>query len=89
MRVIWTEDDEATCAFVDGLADGDAARVFTSTLPNGNVFRLALWQMMVHVILHGMQHRSEVAAVLTQFGQSPGDLDTLGFFQPFGRSQVT
>ena len=40
--------------------------------------------MMLHVANHGTQHRSEVAAMLTGFGHSPGDLDVLGFFNPFG-----
>ncbi|MEW6086092.1 MAG: DinB family protein [Chloroflexota bacterium] len=36
---------------------------------------LKVWQKIVHVVNHGTQHRSEAAAVLTGFGQSPGELD--------------
>ncbi len=36
-----------------------------------------LWQLMLHLINHGTQHRSEAAALLTGYGQSPGDLDLI------------
>lgn len=34
-----------------------------------------VWQTIVHVVTHGIQHRSEAAAILTGYGQSPGELD--------------
>jgi uncharacterized damage-inducible protein DinB len=37
------------------------------------------WQMLVHVVNHGTQHRSEAAALLTTAGRSPGDLDVIDF----------
>ena len=38
-----------------------------------------LWKMMAHVVNHGTQHRSEAAALLTDFGCSPGDVDMIYF----------
>ncbi len=34
-----------------------------------------VWQTILHVVIHGIQHRSEAAALLTEYGQSPGELD--------------
>ncbi len=34
-----------------------------------------VWQTIVHVVTHGIQHRSEAAALLTSYGHSPGELD--------------
>ena len=80
LRAYWEEVEQDTRRFLDTLTDADAARVYTDTLPNGMQFSMALWKMMLHVANHGTQHRSEVAAMLTGFGHSPGELDALGYF---------
>src|SRR6202795_2194942 len=36
---------------------------------------LLRWQALVQCTNHGTQHRSEIAAMLTDFAHSPGDLD--------------
>lgn len=35
------------------------------------------WRAVAHVVLHGQQHRSEIALALTRLGQSPGHIDLL------------
>lgn len=86
VRAAWATVDQATQAFVEGLSDAESERIYTNNMPNGMVFRLPLWQMMLHVANHGTQHRSEVAVMLTGFGKSPGDLDLLDYFRPFGEA---
>ncbi|MFZ1043691.1 MAG: DinB family protein [Anaerolineales bacterium] len=34
-----------------------------------------LWHCLYHMVNHGTQHRSEAAALLTDYSSSPGDLD--------------
>ena len=38
-----------------------------------------VWQMLVHVVNHGTQHRAEAAALLTAEGRSPGQLDLIDY----------
>lgn len=38
-----------------------------------------VWQMLVHVVNHGTQHRAEAAAILTAEGRSPGEIDLIFF----------
>ena len=61
------------------LRDDDPGRVYGFDLPDGRRWEMALWGMMLHVANHSTQHRAEAAAMLTSFGQSPGDLDLIYF----------
>jgi uncharacterized damage-inducible protein DinB len=40
---------------------------------------IPVWQMLVHVVNHGTQHRAEAAAFLTAAGRSPGELDVINY----------
>jgi uncharacterized damage-inducible protein DinB len=45
----------------------------------GDLFAPARWRVLQHLILHGMQHQTELAQLLTAKGQSPGDIDFIFF----------
>jgi uncharacterized damage-inducible protein DinB len=57
-------DDQLEMPFIRAFADGSENK------------RLR-WVMMLHVVNHGTQHRSEVALMLTILGHSPGDMEIL------------
>ena len=48
-----------------------------------------VWQMLVHVVNHGTQHRAEAAVLLTGEGRSPGELDMIDYAEELaGRDTV-
>ena len=55
-------------------AEWIAVDAWLPTLTDGHV-----WQMLVHVVNHGTQHRAEAAALLTGEGRSPGELDLINY----------
>jgi uncharacterized damage-inducible protein DinB len=81
LKRLWAEVEQQTLAFVAGLKDEDPDRLYGFDLPNGQRWEMPLWGMMLHVANHGVQHRAEVAAMLTGFGHSPGDMDLIFYLQ--------
>jgi uncharacterized damage-inducible protein DinB len=66
--------------FVETVTDEKLNSVLSYKNTKGVPLEHILWKLMVHVVNHGTQHRSEAAAMLTDFGCSPGDLDMVYFF---------
>ncbi len=78
LRSFWNAADSDVATFVESLvSDTDLERVYERLIPGGEKRRRFLWEMMLHVINHGTQHRSEVAMTLTKLGHSPGHMDIL------------
>jgi len=81
LRERWAAEETAMRSFLATLTDEKLAQNIhyktTKGVPSENV----LWQLLVHVVNHGTQFRSEAAIALTEYGQSPGDLDMLFYFR--------
>jgi len=71
----WREEETAMRAYLAGLSDEDMENHLRYTTDEGLQRDRILWHCLVHVVNHGTQHRSEAAALLTDLGHSPGDLD--------------
>jgi len=80
LRVRWAEEETLLIAFVESLTDERLNSKFSYKSTDGTPHERMLWQAMAHVVNHGTQHRAEAAALLTDFGQSPGDIDMILYF---------
>ena len=70
LRARWDAEWAAVDAWLPTLTDR-----FVDHVHEG----VPVWQMLVHVVNHGTQHRAEAAAILTAEGRSPGELDLINY----------
>jgi uncharacterized damage-inducible protein DinB len=75
IRRRWAEEEQAMSDYLTSLRDEDLLSIVSYTTDEGIHRERVLWHALFHVVNHGMQHRSEAAAMLTDYGYSPGDLD--------------
>jgi uncharacterized damage-inducible protein DinB len=70
LRDLWEAEWAAVDVWLPTLTDGFIGHVFDG---------VPVWQMLVHVVNHGTQHRAEAAALLTAESRSPGELDLINY----------
>jgi uncharacterized damage-inducible protein DinB len=70
LRARWESEWAAVDAWLQSLTDE-----FVANAHEG----VPVWQLLVHVVNHGTQHRAEAAALLTADGRSPGELDLFDY----------
>lgn len=71
----WRTEKEGMLAYLATLTDADLGAHKIYTTAEGKRRDRILWHCLWHVVNHGTQHRSEAAALLTDYGCSPGNLD--------------
>jgi uncharacterized damage-inducible protein DinB len=79
LRTFWHAEEERMRDFLATLSSDDLRTPVTYTNTRNQPFTNLRWELLLHVVLHGMQHRSETAAMLTEYGHSPGNIDFLRF----------
>lgn len=75
LRQRWQEEEAAMWAYLSGLRNEDLGSMVRYYVDTSVLRERLLWHCLFHVVNHGMQHRSEAAALLTDYGQSPGGID--------------
>jgi uncharacterized damage-inducible protein DinB len=71
----WFDEELAMRNFLGDLGEEGFLGTFNYKNSAGKELEDTIADVLTHVALHGMQHRAEVAALLTEFGFSPGNLD--------------
>ncbi len=75
----WLLEEILLMKFVEGVRDEQLNNPFQYRNTRGQPKEIILWYSMAHLVNHGTQHRAEAAAMLTDFGCSPGDVDMIYF----------
>jgi uncharacterized damage-inducible protein DinB len=79
----WHEEETAMRKYLASLNDQDLIIHRYYNTPEGESRDRILWHCLLHVVNHGTQHRSEAAALLTNYDSSPGDLDFTVFLNEY------
>ena len=81
LRLRWLEEEKLLMAFVENVTEERLNSKVSYKDTAGQPHAEILWQVMAHVVNHGTQHKTEAAAMLTDYGQSPGDIDMILFLR--------
>jgi uncharacterized damage-inducible protein DinB len=74
LRERWKIEQEEMRAYLDSLNEDTLNGSIQYVIP-GARRDFVVWHILLDVVVHATQHRSEAAALLTDYGQSPGDFD--------------
>jgi len=75
IRAFWTGVYSAMRQVLDRLDDDQLVRDFTYINHLGETRTYPLGPQLLHVANHSTYHRGEIAAILTRYGCSPGEID--------------
>jgi len=79
LRDGFQQEQDEWHALLDRLEEEDIESDMNLTNWRGDTVSMRRWEILHHLVLHGVQHHAELAQLLTLKGQSPGNLDFIFF----------
>lgn len=78
IRDFWGDEEIQMMAYLDHIDDAAVTDGFKYTIAStGKEYERMRADVLTQLLFHGMQHRAEMAQMLTEFGHSPGNIDYL------------
>ena len=81
LRAWWDTQHAAYLAYLATLADADLDRMIHYTNTQGQAYTRRVWHALLQVVNHQTEHRSQVAAMLTQHGVEAPATDLVVFLR--------
>lgn len=81
LQASWLNEMRLMRDFLASLSSSDLGAAIGYSSTKGVAYSTPLWQILLHVVNHGTQFRSEAAVQLSQAGASPGDLDFIAYLR--------
>lgn len=78
LRAFATTEGQRAQDLIDRLSESELTTSF-SAQHGDKTYLLVPWQILIHLLYHSAQHRSEASTQLTAYGCSPGDTDFMEF----------
>lgn len=79
LNAFWKKELESLRTYAGSLKGNQPERTVAYRWPQARPRTKPLWQVLMHLLDHGTQHRAEVGIYLHTLGRSPGDMDFLKF----------
>lgn len=81
ISAFWNELNDQTNTYIASLTAEQLQEIIHMKFWSGDEGDARRWQALLHFGMHQHQHRGELAAILTAFGYSPGEIDVFDYFE--------
>ncbi|MEX1143298.1 MAG: DinB family protein [Anaerolineales bacterium] len=75
IRVFWAEEEKLLRLYLSSVEDDTLTATVKYKTIKGDEYERVRLDLLFQLLFHSMQHRAEIAQMLTEFGQSPGNID--------------